>query len=96
MVTHLRNQAGRQAQTSMIIVDARSVKNTNTAKEKGYDGGKKISGIKRHIAVDSQGLPHGISITKANETDRNGAITMLRENKEQLAKVKEDTSRWRL
>jgi transposase len=88
MVTHLRNQAGRQAQTSMIIVDARSVKNTNTAKEKGYDGGKKISGIKRHIAVDSQGLPHGISITKANETDRNGAITILRENKEQLAKVK--------
>ena len=26
-----------------------------------YDGAKKISGIKRHIAVDSQGLPHGIS-----------------------------------
>jgi len=88
MVTHLRNKAARQAQTSMIIVDAQSVKNTDTAKEKGYDGGKKISGIKRHIAVDSQGLPHGIRITKANETDRNGAITILRENKEQLAKVK--------
>jgi len=81
MVTHLRNQSGRQAQTSMIIVDAQSVKNTDTAKEKGYDGGKKISGIKRHIAVDSQGLPYGIRITKANETDRNGAITILRENK---------------
>jgi len=88
MVTHLRNKAARQAQTSMIIVDAQSVKNTDTTKEKGYDGGKKISGIKRHIAVDSQGLPHGIRITKANETDRNGAITILRENKEQLAKVK--------
>ena len=88
MVTHQRNQAGRQFQTSMIIVDAQSVKNIDTAQEKGYDGGKKISGIKRHIAVDSQGLPHGIDITKASETDRNGAITMLTENKEQLGKIK--------
>jgi len=30
----------------------KSVKNTDTAKEKGYDGGKKISGAKLHIAVD--------------------------------------------
>jgi transposase len=87
MVTRLRKQAGRQAQTSLIIVDAQSVKNADTAKEKGYDGGKKLSGIKRHIAVDSLGLPHGICITKASETDR--AITMLTEHKEQLAKVKQ-------
>ena len=36
--------------------------------------GKKISGIKRHIAVDTQGLPHAIAITTANITDRQGAI----------------------
>ena len=51
-------------------VDAQSVKNTDTAQEKGYDAGKKISGIKRHIAVDTQGLPHAIHITTANITDR--------------------------
>ena len=33
-----------------MIVDAQSVKNTDTAKNKGYDAGKKVSGIKRHIA----------------------------------------------
>lgn len=27
---------------------------------KGYDAGKKISGIKRHVTVDTQGLPHAI------------------------------------
>ena len=43
---------------SFCIVDAQSVKNTDTAENKGYDAGKKISGIKRHIAVDTQGLPH--------------------------------------
>ena len=39
------------------MVDAQSVKNTDTAEEKGYDAGKKVSGIKRHIAVDTRACP---------------------------------------
>ncbi len=39
------------------------------------DAGKNVSGIKRHILVDTQGLPHAIAITTANVTDRQGAIT---------------------
>jgi len=50
------------------------VKNTETAGQKGYDAGKKVSGIKRHIAVDTQGLPHAIAVTTAEVTDRNGAL----------------------
>ena len=60
--------------TSFLIVDAQSVKNTDSAEHKGYDAGKKVSGIKRHIAVDTQGLPHAIAITTAEVTDRNGAL----------------------
>ena len=60
--------------TSFLIVDAQSVKNTDSAEQKGYDAGKKVSGIKRHIAVDTQGLPHAIAITTANVTDRAGAL----------------------
>lgn len=37
---------------SFCIIDTQSVKNADTDKEKGYDAGKKISGIKRHIAQD--------------------------------------------
>ena len=37
-------------------------------KEKGYDAGKKISGIKRHILLDI--LPHVVSLTKTNVQDR--------------------------
>jgi len=55
-------------------VDAQSVKNTDTAGEKGYDGGKQVSGIKRHIAVDTNGLPHAIHVTTANVTDRAGDL----------------------
>ncbi|TXT28392.1 MAG: IS4 family transposase [Rhodocyclaceae bacterium] len=60
-----------------MIVDAQSVKNTDSAGEKGYDAGKKVSGIKRHIAVDTQGLPHAIAVTTADVTDRKGALLAL-------------------
>jgi hypothetical protein len=35
---------GRNEQTTMIIVDSKSVKNTDTAEEKGFDAGKKLPG----------------------------------------------------
>ena len=88
MVGEVRKAHGRQEQTSFIIIDAQSVKNTDTAENKGYDAGKKISGIKRHIAVDTQGLPHAIHITTANVTDRNGAIEALSLRKNDLLLVK--------
>jgi transposase len=68
-------------------VDAQSVKNTDTAGNKGYDAGKKVSGIKRHIAVDTQGLPHAIHITAANITDREGAVAMVKNSKDYLSSV---------
>lgn len=73
--------------TSFCIIDAQSVKNTDTAKNKGYDAGKKISGIKRHIAVDTQGLPHAIHVTTANITDRDGAKLMFETAKNNLTAV---------
>jgi transposase len=73
--------------TSFCIIDAQSVKNTDTAENKGYDGGKKISGIKRHIAVDIEGLPHAIHITTANVTDRDGAVTMITEARNNLSNL---------
>ncbi len=63
----------------MVIVDAQSAKNTDTAKEKGYDAGKKVSGIKRHIGVDTNGLLHAVTVTTANVTDRDGALLMTKE-----------------
>jgi transposase len=71
----------------MVIVDAQSVKNTDTAREKGYDAGKKVSGIKRHIAVDTNGLPHGIDVTTANVTDLDGAIALTKKSKENFSAV---------
>ena len=74
MVGEVRQSLGRDAHTTFLIVDAQSVKNTDTAEQKGFDGGKLVSGIKRHIGVDTNGLPHMIHVTTANITDRAGAL----------------------
>lgn len=76
---------GRKPKTTLCITDAQSVKNTDTAEEKGYDAGKKVSGIKRHIGVDTNGLPHAIHVTTANVTDRDGAIGMAKQCKDSLS-----------
>jgi transposase len=73
--------------TSFLIVDAQSVKNTDSAEQKGYDAGKKVSGIKRHVAVDTQGFPHAIAVTTAEVTDRNGALQALDRCKANLGRV---------
>jgi hypothetical protein len=63
-----REKLGRNACSAFLIIDAQSVKNTDTAGLKGYDAGNKVSGIKRHIAVDTQGLPHAVAVTTAEVT----------------------------
>ena len=75
-------------QTSFVIIDSKSIKNTDTAKEKGFDSGKKVSGIKLHLAVDILGLPQAIYITKADVTDRNGAIKQILGSNVEVVKKK--------
>lgn len=87
MVGEVRKRQGRKSKTSFLIVDAQSINNTDTAEQKGYDGGKKVSGIKRHIAVDTQGLPHAMTVTTAEITDRNGAIQAFEKSKGYLSCV---------
>ena len=55
--------------------------------EKGYDAGKKVSGIKRHIAVDTQGLPHALAVTTADVTDRKGCLLALERGRDNLGAI---------
>lgn len=71
-----------------MIVDAQSVKNSDSAGPKGYDAGKKIVGIKRHLVVDTQGLPHATAVTPANVTDRQGALQALDRCTDRLLSVR--------
>ncbi|WP_258421020.1 transposase [Loigolactobacillus coryniformis] len=84
IVSQHRLAQKRSVYTSFIILDAQSVKNTDPAESSGYDGGKKVSGIKRHLAVDINGLPMAVHVTTANVSERDGANALLALNKSQF------------
>jgi Transposase DDE domain len=88
VVGEVRRSLGRNVTTSFISVDAPSVKNTDTAENKGFDGGKLVSGIKRHIGVDTNGIPHAIHVTTANVADRTGALAAFTADKDALSDVR--------
>ena len=87
LVAATRRKQERHEETTFLIIDAQSVKNADTAMEKGYDAGKKVSGIKRHIAVDTQGLPHALAVTTADFTDRKGCLAALERDRDNLGAV---------
>jgi IS5 family transposase len=76
-VGEARARPGRRAKTRFYLVEAQRVKNTECARSQGCDAGKKVSGVKRHIVVDPQGLSHAIVVTPANVTDRQGALMAI-------------------
>lgn len=77
LVRRLRRKYGRQDTPSMVIIDSQSVKSSFLAGIRGFDGGKFIKGIKRHILVDTEGLLLAVVVHSAGVSERAGARMLL-------------------
>jgi transposase len=75
----IRLKAGRCPGAVTAIIDSQSIKAAETVarSERGYDSAKRINGRKRHIAVDTRGLPLLVMVTPGGDTDRNSARDLL-------------------
>ncbi|WP_165399874.1 IS5 family transposase [Xylanimonas ulmi] len=71
---------GRDQEPTAAVVDSSSVKSTPAPGERGFDGAKKVDGIKRHILVDTAGRLLAAHVTAANVQDRAAFADLLTKN----------------
>ncbi|MDJ0386455.1 IS5 family transposase [Streptomyces sp. G-G2] len=75
----VRIAEGREAEPTAAIIDSQSVKAAASvpAGSRGYDGGKKINGRRRHVITDCLGMILMVLVTAGNVTDRQAARLLL-------------------
>ena len=84
----LREKLGREPEPSAGIVDSQSVKTTGVGGEqRGFDGGKKVRGRKRHVLVDTEGFVVEARVHSAKVPDQDGLRRLLEPARARLPRL---------
>jgi transposase len=85
----LRMHLKRDPQPSAGIVDSQSIKTSSVGgEERGYDGGKKIDGRKRHLLVDTEGFVLKAKVHSAKISEQEGIKKLLHQANEKFPRLK--------
>jgi len=63
---------------SAAMIDTQSVKTSQMAESRGFDGNKKVKGRKRHVVVDTMGFPLVVNVHDANLSDSKQAFAIIK------------------
>lgn len=84
----VRVKMRQKSEASLGIIDSQSVRWGNNRALNGFDGNKKVKGIKRHIVVDKNGFLLAIMVGAAHVHDSKAALLLMRVVKEFLCSIK--------
>ena len=84
----VRRATGKKSTPTVAIIDSQSIRTAEGGEERGYDAGKKITGRKRHLAVDILGMILAVVVHTADCQDQDGARGVLKKLNNKFCRLK--------